>query len=366
MYGYQAASWLKNVYPYKSTIVVTEKPGIFFGLISNKDAVMETNPVVERNALAETVLNLAYEMENPVTLFRVHEERMPYELDQYNVLENNVWRRASFLYDEENSVSYIENGENYAVKFSDLNRKINWIEENGKKKLQIQYFQEEKFVLTENVEMKNGKLPVNVKWMFKPLSENITKLQVHLSIHLDLNFYFEKAYVPGVLSWENPLDKPSYRDEHEKWVLTFFVPENLTGKTIAVYDSANRTFYAIKFAEFPCLGSLGALANRQIDALRLRYDFESLNKTVSFSYEIINLSEESFQGLDLGNFEHLFRLESSFEIQYRDYLTYIEKFGIRFLVFNKEDFRSQLLNSRLLNLVYTDDKHVICEVKSHG
>lgn len=32
MYGYRAASWLKNVYPYKSTIVVTEKPGIFSGL----------------------------------------------------------------------------------------------------------------------------------------------------------------------------------------------------------------------------------------------------------------------------------------------------------------------------------------------
>lgn len=291
---------------------------------------------------------------------------MPYELEQYNVLEHNVWRRASFLYDEENSVSYVENGKNYVLKISDLNRKINWIEENGIKKLQIQYFQERKFILTENVEMQNGKLPVNVKWTFTPLSGNITKLHIHLSIHLDLNFYFEKAYVPGVLNWENPLDKPSYKDEHEKWVLTFFVPENLIGKTIAVYDTANRTFYAIKFADFPSLGSLGALANRQIDALRLRYDFESLNKTVSFSYRIINLSEKSFHGLDLGNFEDLFLLESNFEIQYRDYLTYIEKFGIRFLVFNKANFRSQLLNSRLLNLVYMDDKYVICEVRSHG
>lgn len=361
--GCQAASWLKNGYSCKSSIVVTEKPGLFFGLFSDKKAFMETNPVVERAALAETVLSLAYEIENPVTLYRVYEGRMPYELDRFNVLEHNVWRRVSFMYDQESELSYVEDGENFSVRLSDLNRKINWIWENGSKKLQILYFVEGKFLLVERVEMRNGELPANISWALTPLGGSIKKMQVHLSIHLDLNFYFEKAYVPGILNWENPLDKPSYRDEREKWVLTFFTSENLTGKAIAVYSSVNRTFYAVKFAEFPDLGSLGALVNRQIDALRLTYDFENLNQTVSFSYSLINFSEESFQGLDLSKFEELFELKSNFEIQYRDYLTYIKEFEIRFLVFSKESFRSQLLNSRFLQLIYADDKHAICKVR---
>jgi hypothetical protein len=361
--GYQASLWLKNHYPSKSTVIVTEKPGLFFGLFSGKFTIMETNPIVERAAIAETVLNLAYEMENPITLFRVYEAGMPYELDQYNVLVHNVWKRTSFLYDEETSLSYFENGRKISANLSCLERKIIWTSENGCKKLQIEYSLSDKFKLTENVEMKSDHLPVTVNWTFTPLNSEIKDLHVNISIHFDLSLLFEKAYVPGVLDWESPWNKPSFTEENGRWALVYFHPKNLTENYIAVYDQVNRTFYAVKFADLPSMGSIGVLASRQIDALRLRYDFESVNRTVSFAYSVLNLSEESFQSLSLSDFKELFDLKENFKVQFRDYLTYSEEYGIEFLVFEAKRFRRELLNAGTLHLIYSNGEYVICKIK---
>jgi hypothetical protein len=360
--AYQAGLWLKNNFLGKATVIVTEKPGLFFGLVSGKSVVMETNPLVERNALAETVLNLAYEMENSLMLFRVYEVRMPYELDRCDVLEHNVWRRASFLYDEESSLSYAENGERFHIRLSDLARKIVWMMGNDRKTLQIQYYSEGNFVLAQHIEMSDNRIPINFNWTFTSLNKNIHDLHIYLSIHFDLYFSFGKAYVPGVLDWKNPWDNPSFQEENRKWVLTYFSPENLTKDCIAIHDSANGVLYAVKFANFPSLGSIGALSSKQIDALRLRYDFESVNQTLSFAYSVLNFSSESFQNFNLNNFEELFDLESKNNVQYRDYLTYIKESQIQFLVFNVENFRIELLNSRLLQLIYLNDKYVVCKI----
>jgi len=365
--GYQASLWLKNHYPSESTVIVTERPGLFFGLFSGKSALIAPNSVIKGSAMTEnvavTVLNLAYEMENPITLLRISEARIPYELDQYSVLVHNIWERASFLHYEESSLSYTKNGKRFFMRLSDLSRKICWNEGDSCKKLQVKYLLENEFALVEDIQMKNDRLPVNVKWEFVPLNKSVTNLQIHLSIHFGLNFYFDKAYVPGILEWENPWDAPSFREEYGKWVITDFSTKNWTRNYIGIYDSANKTLFAVKFADLPSFGIIGALATRQIDALRLRYDFEILDQAVSFGYSLLIFSEESLGFLNLNNFEKLFDLENKLKVQYRDYLTYVKEFKIRFLIFRKENFQSQLLNSRLLQLIYSNDEYVICKIK---
>jgi hypothetical protein len=111
------------------------------------------------------------------------------------------------------------------------------------------------------------------------------------------------------------------------------------------------------------MGSIGVLASRQIDALRLRYDFESVNRTVSFAYSVLNLSEESFQSLSLSDFKELFDLKENFKVQFRDYLTCSEEYGIEFLVFEAKRFRSELLNVGTLHLIYSNGEYVICKIK---
>ncbi len=107
--------------------------------------------------------------------------------------------------------------------------------------------------------MTSDRLPATVTWMFTPLSREIENLCINISIHFDLSLLFEKAYVPGVLNWESPWDKPSYVEANGKWVLVYFYPKSLTENYVAIHDSKNRTFYAMRFAELPTIGSVGVL-----------------------------------------------------------------------------------------------------------
>ena len=362
--SYDAGFWLKTAYPYEASILIAEKPGSFFEIVSGKSAIIEFNPLVQREDVAETVLNLAYEVEHPFTLFRVYEIRMPYELEQYNVLIHGVWNRAAFLFDDETFLSYTKDGKEFSAKIPDSERKIIWTEDEGSRKLQLQYFSKNEFILIENIEAKNAKIPIYISWTFTPLCDEIKNVSFHLSIHFDLYRSFERAYVPEILNWESPWNKPSYIEGDREWALVDFNPETLPENYVAFNDPANRIFYAFQFKDYPNWGSIGVLSTKQIDALRLRYDFGDVNDPVSLAYSIVAFSEESYN-VNLDDFREVFNLKigGNFAVQYRDYLTCAKEMAIQFLVFDREKFRNEFLNSNFLQLVYSNDLYVICKVK---
>lgn len=363
--SYDAGAWLKTAYAHEANMVVSEKPGLFLEIISGKTAIMETSPLVRREAVAETVLNFAYEVEHAVTLFRVYESPMPYELDQYNVLVHGVWRRATFLFDEETTISYNKGGKTFSTKIADLERKIYWVEQGEGKKLQIQYSFGNEFVLTETIEAKNNRIPVYVCWTFSPKLVGIENLQLNLSMHFDLYRSFEKAYIPGILRWQSPWEQPSFIEGNRKWAIVNFHPKNLPKKQVAFYDPLNGILVAFNFEDTPEWGSVGVLATNQIDALRLRYTIGNISDTASISYSIIAFSEESFQKVDLNQIEESFNMEvqENFVVQFRDYKTHIKEKNIRFLVFEKEKFRKEFLNYDFLQLLYSNDRYVVCKVE---
>lgn len=365
--AYEAGLWLRTSYPEKSTIVATEKPGVFFGLVSGKHVFMETDPTtVRREAVADTVLNLAYEVNHPVTLFRVYGERMPYELDQFNVLVHNVWKRAAFLYDEETMVSYVKKGERYSVKLSDLEREIFWSTEGNCKTLHVRYSLKDEFYLTEKISFQSSRFPVNVSWAVRNLDREIEAFEVNLSIHLDLCLSFRKAYVPGVLNWENPWNKTTFIEINKKWALLDFLPKYLLKNYVAVYDSVNSIFCAVAFTDYPEQANIGVLSNGQIDALRLNYKLNNVSSSQSFSYAILAFSEESLKPVALADFDKVFVLEEKFAVQYRDYVTYVKEYGINFLVFDVACFRRELLNSGILQMIYSSNEYVICKIQISG
>jgi len=360
--SYDSAVWLKEAFPHEANVVVSEKPGLFFGMVSQKSTIMEFNPVVQRRADAEVMLNLAYEVEHPLTLFRVYEDPMPYELDQYNVLIHGVWRRAAFLFDEETSICYIKDEKIFSAKISDLKRKIFWSEEKDSRRLNILYLGNE-FTAMESVAATNNKIPLYITWTFTPTSSGIKFLHFNLSIHFDLFRSFEKAYIPGILDWESPWSNPSFIEGERKWALINFYPKNLTKSYIAVHDPTNGIFYVFKFKVYPEWGSLGVLSTNQIDALRLKYCLGNASQNVSISYLVAAFSEESFS-IDLSLFETTFTMEitDDFTVTYRDYRTCAMEEDIQFLVFDKEKFREEFLNHDFLQLVYSNDQYVICKI----
>jgi hypothetical protein len=202
-----------------------------------------------------------------------------------------------------------------------------------------------------------------------PLRSEIDDVTLYLNDYFDLYFSFEKAYVPGLLNWENPWSKPSYAQEKNEWAIVEFSRENLTENYIGIYDEKNEVAFALKFIDWPDSGNVGVLASRQIDGVRFQYQFDKVNanQTASVTYQILTFSKSSFpemKGLD--ELKDLFDFKSApaFDVEYRSYANYIKELKIEFLVYDKNRFDSKLLGSKLLQLVYSNDEYVICEIKS--
>lgn len=365
--GYEASVWLKNNYLHESAVVTSEKPGIFFGLMSNRHVFMETNPVVERAALAETILNLAYELEHPLTLYRICEVPMPYELEQFNILIHNLWKRVLFMYSEDAQLSFALNGKQYSRLLADLDRQIFWRDYNGRKTLCIQYNVDDGFYLLQTVEMFDGRFPVKVTWVPVCSSGRVSNLSIRLSLHFDLQFTFNCTYVPGIFHWENPLSKAfPFMVEGRNWTTFDFSPADLSDDYVAFHDSVNHAYCAVRFNELPSLASIGVLSTGQVDALRLTYNSSKVTDGITFSYAVLVFSEESFHEVTPDDFKDVFGAESDFHVKFRDYLSFIIENDVKFMIFESDKFRVELLNSNLLHLIYSTDGYVICEIKTHN
>jgi hypothetical protein len=363
--GYNAAVWLKENFPDAANVTVTEKPGSWFGLYSGKPVIAATNPIIDRNVVAESVLDLSYEIEHPLTLVRAYAAKGNISDENY-ISINNVWRRVSYLSNAGIFLNFTENGIARYFPLFDLSREIVFEEQSYPKKFVIKYSNDE-IVLTETIFVQNDSYPINVVWALSPLRSEIDDVALYISYFFDLTFSFEKAYVPGSLDWANPWSNSSYAQGNE-WAVVNFSRENLKENYIGVYDEKNAVAFALKFVDLPDWGNVGALSSRQIDAFRFQYKFDkvNINQTVSFTYQILTFSKSSYPEMQQpSELKNLFNVKpSAFDVKTRNYADYIKEFKIEFLVYDKNRFDSKLLSSQLLQLVYSNDKYVICRIKS--
>jgi hypothetical protein len=366
--AYDAGSWLRENYPEEKTVVVTEKPGSWFGVFSGKYTIAQTHPSVERVVIAETVLDLAYEVEYPLTLIRTYESKSYISNENY-VDVNGIWRRVSY-FPEEND-KYItfsdKNGITYNFSLSTLNRNVVFDDENEPKKLVLRYSHDD-FVLTESLLFQNDSYPITVTWAISSNNE-IENVALYISCYFDLSLAFEKAYIPGILDWENPWDRPS-QVQANKWAVVDFSHENLTSNYIGLYDEKNQVAFGLRFMDTPVWGDVGALSSRQIDALRFEYRADNLdvNQTVFFTYQFLTFYQNSYaafqQPYDLASlFNHT--SYNTFEIKCRDFVDYIREYNIAFLVYDAEHFDRSLLRSSRLHLVYSNNGCVICKIETN-
>jgi len=366
--GYNAAVWLKENFPdATANVTVTEKPGSWFGIYSGKFVIAETNPVVEWNVAAESILDLSYEIAHPLTLVRGYMAK-GYTSDEDYVLMSGVWRRVSSLSEQGVFLNFTENGVAQRFDLSGLSRDIVFDVESYPKRLVITYFNDD-VTLTENLIVHNDSYPIDVVWAVSPLRSEIENVTLYITHGFDLSFSFEQAYIPEVLNWENPWSRPSYTQDNN-WSVVNFSPENVAGKYVGIYDEKNEVAFAMQFVDLPAWGNVGALASRQIDAIRFEYQFDKVkvNQTASLTYRVLTFSRTSFLEMQqLGELENMFdsNVTSGFVVSSRSYADYIREFGIKFLVYDKSRFDIKLLNCDLLQLVYSNDGYVICRVKSN-
>jgi hypothetical protein len=361
----EAGVWLKTNYPENSTVVATEIPGFWFQEFSGKNVIAQTDPTVQRNEIAESVLSLSYEIQHPETLIRAYQAKGDTSDESY-ISMDQVWKRVSLSSESGDFLSYTVNGAAYKLTLSNLSKQIVFDEQSVPKKIEFIYTND--YVeLTEAMVVDNSSYPINVSWTLTPLQTEIYNASLYLSTFFDLNFDFEKAQIPQLLDWVNPWDAPAYIKtvQGTEWAVANFSSADLKDNYIGLYDSKNDVAYAFKFSDLPEWGNIGALGNRQIDAVRFQYNFNSLNvnQTALRSYQVLTLSKNSYPALQPDTLENLFNLKTvPFTVSTRDFSDYIKENNIGFIVYDRNHLDTQMIHSKILQLIYSNDRYVIFKV----
>jgi hypothetical protein len=360
-----AGVWLNTNYLGNATVVVTDVPGFWFTMFSGKNVIAATFPVIQRNEIPASVLDLSYELEHPLTLVSAYEVKSDLSNEMY-VSMGAVWQRVSYSSADGDFVSYQENGVNNRFALSTFSREIVFEENVMPKKLLISYSNGE-VAVAQTILMENDRYPLNVTWTVSAIRSDITNVSLYLSTFFDLQFSFLKAYMPGLLNWENPWSRPSYSQGND-WAVVNFSRSTLTGNYLGFYDEKEEVVFALNFKELPDWGNVGVLASRQIDAVRFQYNVDKIkiNQTAFFKYQVLTFSKSSYPEMQQPNeLKSLFELKplTPFEVKSRDYHDVIKEENIKFIVYDKNQLDTKIIRCKLLELVYSNDRYVIFRVK---
>jgi hypothetical protein len=363
--AYDAGIWLSNNYPENATVVVTRAPGFWFQEFSDKSVIAQTDPVVGRNEIAEAVLSLSYELENPQTLVKAYQAKGDISDENY-VSMNNVWYRAAYSSANGNFLNYTQNGVEYKLRLSDLSKQIVFTDQAYPKIIEFLY-SNDNITLTETLQAKNSSYPLDISWSITPLKSDISNVTLYLSTFFDLQYKFDVVQIPQLMDWVNPWNATpaittTYKNE---WAVATFSNATLKDSYLGLYDDTNNIAYAFKFTDLPDWGNIGALANRQIDAVRFLYHFNDLavNQTQSRSYQVLSLSKSSYSTLQPSAVQGLFDLKpAEFTVSSRDFTDYIKENKLGFIVYDRNQLDTQMIHSKLLQLIYSNDRYIIFKI----
>ncbi len=361
-----AGVWLNQNYPNNATAVVTEVPGFWFSTFSGKNIIAQTDPTVQRTEIAESVLSLSYEIQDPQNLLRAYEAKGLITDENY-VSINQVWYQVSSSSTAGDFISFTQNAQNFTFPLSEFNREIYFNDQGSPKNLTLTYSND--YVdLTETMLVQNDSYATDVSWGVTPLQNNISNVTLYLTTSFNLQFDFEVAQIPQLMNWVNPWDVPSKMvggPPGQEWAVATFTNSNSMDNYVGLYDDKNQIAYAFNFTDLPNWGNVGALTNRQIDAVRFQYQINEINanQTATRQYQVLTLTKNSFPTLQQNNLQSLFAYKpDQFTVSTRDFKNYIAENNIEFIVYDKNQLDPNFARCKFLQLIYSNDRYDIFKV----
>lgn len=358
-----AGVWLQQNYPNNDgTVVDTQNPGSWFADFCGKTVSAQTD-LSDMNLVAQSVLSLSYNILDPQNMLSAYELKANSTSDENFVAENQVWQRVSSSNMTVNYVSFTENDSQYYFPFSTLSRQIIFNEQSSPAQVEFQYFNQYVMV-TETIVVSNDSYPIDVSWTVSPLQSSISNVNLYISYNFDLYFHFDEVQVPGVMDWVNPWAMPSY--VHDKdWCYVELSWPQIKNNYIGLYDNVTQAAFAFRFNDSPDWTNIGALANGQIDAIRLTFQLGQINvnQTASREYHLLMITQSSVPSLQPNNVEDLFDYKTApFSVTCGDYKDYISQNDIQFIVYDKSQLDPTLLNCDFLQLIYHNSEFDIFKV----
>ncbi|MDI9577987.1 MAG: hypothetical protein QM398_07640, partial [Thermoproteota archaeon] len=175
----------------------------------------------------------------------------------------------------------------------------------------------------------------------------------------------EKADIPGLMDWINPWDAPEQirTTEDNLWTSAAFASPHLKNRYLGLYDETYDVGFAFRFIDLPVWGNIGALGNRQIDAVRLVYNFDlGEEQSPTITYQTITLSKNSYSELKPETLKEFFDYQSNEVTITRDFYDYIIENNIGLIVYDRNQLDTQMIHSDMLQLIYSNDRYVVFKI----
>jgi len=365
--SYNSGIWVKQHSVPDGTVIVPRSPGSWFYIFSDHYTMEETDPLYSRNAVAEAVLYSFYEMENSRTLTREYDLESSSSGQSIYVSVYNIWTKSLNIPNNQVKVIYVNSvGEWVTIPLSETVENIYWTQNSTDKAQLVSEYIHELFTLEKAVTFSSDSSVINVEWKIEA-HKNLANAKLAVSNYMEPSLDYKEALVPGVLNWQNPWDNATYVNAFEEWSVVEGSFDILDENLVAVLDEQNGVLAAFEFDDLPDWFTLGALDNRFIDSLRLRYELGDLaegeNREISFSILVYAFQFDDIERWTETALKQQFESKTNLPVQERDFRTYIEEYNIKFVAVDTQKVLSNIEASPALDRVYDNGRATVYTTK---
>jgi hypothetical protein len=365
--SYNSGVWVKQHSFPDGTVVVPRSPGSWFHIFSDHHTMEETDPLYSRNAVAEAVLYSFYEMENSRALTREYNLESSNSGQSIYVSVYNIWTKALNIPNNQTEIIYVNSvGELETISLSETVENIYWTQNSTNEAQLVSEYVHELFTVEKAVTFLTNSSVIDVEWKIEA-HQNLANAKLAVSNCMEPSLDFKEALVPGLLEWQNPWDNATYVNAFGEWAVVEGPFDILDGNLVAVLDAQNGVLAAFEFDDPPDWFILGALDNRFIDALRLRYELGDLaegeNREISLSILVYAFEFKEIERWTESALKQQFDSKTNLPIQQRDFRTYIEEYNIKFVAVDTQQVLSNNEASPALDRVYDNGRATVYTTK---
>ena len=230
----------------------------------------------------------------------------------------------------------------------------------------VSEYNHELFMVEKVVTFSNNSLVISIDWKIEA-HHDLPSAKLAFINYMEPSLDYKEALVPGVLEWQNPWDNASFVNAYGRWAVVEGPSAMLDENFVAILDAENGVLAALKFDDLPDWFVLGALDNRFVDALRLRYELGDLSegdkREISLSVFVYAFEFDEIERWTGSALKQQFDSKTNLPVQVRDFRTYIEDYNIKFVVVDTQQLLSNNEASPALDRIYDNSRSTVYTTK---